>query len=213
MTTSTKLLLLSCACLTGCATYGSQLLDRDSSDTSWEATRTGGIPITVKVPTHVDINIVQRSYYKDGQPFTVATANGQLCSLRTFHVTHLVVETERVFTIDPKRPAAGTAHSTINFDGQYPKDMKSDVTDETILRVGNLISSVNKTFGIGSGRGASDAAPKSLEKLELFPVDRVVAIQRFHLDAADLELQVQQFLDEKLNHCNHASSMAGMNGQ
>lgn len=191
--------------MSGCASYHSQLVDRDYCNTAWETENLKGIPVTLKVPTHIDVTVTAESWFKSGQPF--CTQNG--CQLVTHRVEDALVETEKIFTVDPKRPAAGSAKSEINFSGQYIDSMKSEVNDQTIQEIGLAIQRINQAGGLGAlfrpaNEATNPAAPPTdkLEGTKLVHLDRVCASRRFDLSDPDVQLQIQCFLDESINgHC------------
>ncbi len=166
----------------GCASFESQLVHRDPCNTKWEHVEADGIPITVSVPTHIDLQIVQESWFHHGQPFP-----SEHDPLITIRVEHSIVATDRLFTIDPKRPAAGTARPVINLKNQYPDLISSQVNDQTIQEIGAAIARLNNSGGFPAVFG-SPASEKSLTdagniRAQLFRVDSVLAARRFDLEA------------------------------
>jgi len=155
-----------------------------------------GVPITVSVPTHIDVRVVQEAWLYKGKPFP--SADDQLITTR---VEHEVVYTDRIFTVDPKRPAAGTSKPSITMNGQYPDLIKSDVNDETIKEIGAAIARINGAGGFAAAFGTSASEknqPGSLSKNKsrMFHIDNVTAANRFDLDAPDLQFRIQSFLDQ-----------------
>ncbi len=73
-------------------------------------------------------------------------------------VSFELVSVPELFTVDIKRPAAGTAKNSIEFDDgkQFPKKYSSDVDDKTIDAVGDLVGKLAdaaKKFVTASSRG------------------------------------------------------------
>ena len=69
-----------------------------------------GVPITIKVPTHVDVKIIETSYLFD---------NGSGLSEFKLMYPHrdveiVTIETEKVFTVDFKRPISGSLNYKAN---------------------------------------------------------------------------------------------------
>lgn len=105
------------------------MLTRDESNSFW--TRKGnlkGVPITLKVPTHVNLTIFERHFlFEDGNgyhkriklPFVV----------RDF--AQEFVYSEKIFTVDFKRPAAGLYNLNLDLTSdQYIDELQHDITDD-----------------------------------------------------------------------------------
>lgn len=190
-------LCLSVCC--GCASFESQLVHRDACNSKWQHMEADGVPITVSVPTHIDVRVVQEAWLYKGKPFP--SGNDQLVTTR---VEHEVVYTDRIFTVDPKRPAAGTSKPSITMNGQYPDLIKSEVNDETIKEIGAAIARINGAGGFAAAFGISASeknqpSPSPHNTDHLFRIDNVTAANRFDLDAPDLQLQIQSFLDQHVS--------------
>src|SRR3954465_10418293 len=90
----------------GCTSMTSTMLTRDESNRFW--TRKGGlkgVPITLKVPTHVQLTVFERY-------FVVKDPNGHRHRMQLPYVVRDFssdfIYTEKIFTVDYKHPAAGT---------------------------------------------------------------------------------------------------------
>lgn len=200
-----KILVASTLALTtGCASFESQLLHRDQCNSKWQHMEADGIPITVSVPTHIDVRVVKESWLHQGKPFP-SEANQMI----TTRVEHEVVYTDRIFTVDPKRPAAGTSKPVVTMNGQYPDLIGNNVNDQTIQEVGAAIARINgaggfaAAFGITASDSGGGAPPAINNRGKLFRIDNVSAANRFDLDAPDLQFQIQTFLDQHVG-CNSA---------
>ena len=83
----------------GCASIKSDMVTRDESNQCWEVRHLTGVPVTVRLVTHLRVEIIESHYLKsDGTP--VASVVGR-------EVKHTPISTPKIFTVDFKRPAAG----------------------------------------------------------------------------------------------------------
>lgn len=150
-----------------------------------------GVPITLRLPTHLDVVVKENIFFRRS---TLA-----LTRLPTPHrhlfVETTLVETEKVFTVDPKRPAAGALTYNMTFgDGandQYFKSIAFNIQDDTIKEVTNSLNTILPLFKQAAKEaGAGDIPPAADFETEI----RTVAWKRFDLDALDLEQQVHDFV-------------------
>jgi hypothetical protein len=154
-----------------------------------------GIPITIKVPTHVDIYIYEKYFYQ-ALPADHPTMLKQVTMARpTLWVDVKPIETEKVITVDWKRPLSGTlAYGAKLGSDQYFDAINSKITDTTIKDVTAAIQAIAAT---------PTAAGKIQGVTNLFEDDRVVAFKRFDLDECDVESQILEFVQHHLNGCNN----------
>ncbi|MCY2966775.1 MAG: hypothetical protein NT069_24625 [Planctomycetota bacterium] len=198
--------------VTGCASFSGQLLDRNPENTDWQTKEVRGIPITVKVPTHIEVRVYQESYYHHGKPLLGADG----LPIRATRVEHDTIETSKIFTVDMKRPAAGTANPHIDFEDQYVRTMKNEVNDQTIEAVSTLIATVNRSGGLGALFRASPAAEsgaaatKRFASAGLFHIDQLVAAQVFEFADPMVREKIEAFLDEHINQCASQREEAAM---
>jgi hypothetical protein len=221
------LLLFLLSIESGCSSARSTLLHRGELDQQWESERMlHGVPITVQVPTHIRLEIVEHRYLglfdSDGQPAAspAASAPDDSPSVKSNSdriewldasamdvpirsVRHELIKTSKIFTVDPKRPAAGTMDATLKFggaNGQYFDQIDYSVEDRTLEAITGLIGKVAKDglVGVATSREGDGEDVDSY----LYHVDTVVASAMFSLDAPDLELQMSQFLERHLNRCH-----------
>ena len=81
----------------------------------WQTKHLRGAPVTVWVPSHLEIRIKENRYLFDGT--LVMDETGKAATTR--HVEIQVREKREVFTVDFVRPGAGTAEITADFKNQY----------------------------------------------------------------------------------------------
>ncbi|MEL7496694.1 MAG: hypothetical protein AAFN77_03745 [Planctomycetota bacterium] len=201
------LLLLIAATICGCKSFGSTMLERNESNNGWQKMRKlRGIPITLKVPTHIRIDI-EETYYltrkSTDQPMTMVDMEP------VREIKHNFILGEKIFTVDFKRPAAGTIDSTIDFveqDGehqQYFDKIVSTVTDETIAKTTELVNTLGSS--LRSGTGTSSSIGSEIAN-HLVPIKSVVATEVFELDDPMFEQVVADFLQCHLNQCHDCAT-------
>ncbi len=181
----------------GCVSMRSVMLHRNESNTAWEKTRhLPGVPITLKVPTHLQISIVEKHFLTKAQ-------DGYRRVELPVPVRRVQMDfqyTERIFTVDFKRPAAGTLDLKLRFkeDQQYFEQIEQRVIDQTIQDVAKLIGAIAPR-GVLAPAVAASAVPADLVEIE-----SVVAVGWFELDDPTFEHQVSAFLHCHLNQAHDA---------
>lgn len=201
--------------MVGCSSTRSTLLHRGECDNGWEKERLlHGVPITLQVPTHLKVEVVERHYLAlvesaaaDAQEPEIDWFNAKSAGIPVIRsVRTELIKTAKIFTVDPKRPAAGTMDTTLKFggvNGQYFDDIDYFVEDKTIEAITGLLGKVAKQGLIGAptAEGGEQRAGKGVDG-RLHPVDSVVASRLFSLDAPDFEQQLAAFLKTHLNGCH-----------
>ena len=201
----------------GCTSVSSTLLNRTDGDMFYgnsngklksegQTRPFEGIPITVKVPTHVDVAIKEKIRFKIGHN---SIQRLMTCKRHLFVDTSLI-HTDKVFTVDIQRPAAGTLDYEVEFgtgaDRQYFDSIKSKIVDETIADTTTAINAVITAIRTNAGEG-----DKLTDSTGLIEEVRTVAWKRFDIDAPDFELAVSEFVDRHLNCCNSCQEYAASN--
>ncbi len=96
-----------------------------------------------------------------------------------------LVTVPEVFTVDIKRPAAGTATNYIEFEPgqQFPKKYSMDVEDKTIDAVGDLVGKLAdaaKKFVTASARGAGQVQSvkvgETVTRIRLYRIEDFLAV-------------------------------------
>jgi hypothetical protein len=190
--------LFACLLLTqiGCNSMSSTMLTRDESNQFW--TRKNGlkgVPITLKVPTHVQLTVFERH-------FLVNDENGRAYRLPLPFVvrdfSQEFIYSEKIFTVDFKRPAAGTYNLHLDLtDDQYIEKLQYDVTDTTIQRVTELVQQL-----VPGGLAAETVSGEAEQNYE--EIQSVVAVDMFEIDAPDFEEQMSAFVNCHLNQAHDA---------
>lgn len=215
-------LLCALACVTtlGCSSVKSTVLNRTQDDVFFgnsngnpdgncAARPFNGVPITLRVPTHLDIavkeTILLRTFGSGDKMLLVRLQT----PIRQLSIEAKLVETDKVFTVDVKRPAAGTLDYTMEFgdktgdldNTQYFKQIKSHIVDKTVQDADKALQTVlpllRKATPASAGDTASDLAAQVITET------RTVAWKRFDLDTPDFEMEVGCFVEQHLNCCNN----------
>jgi hypothetical protein len=197
-------IILCLALAPGCTSLRSTIINRFEDDT-YAGNSNGdlkrhdmarpyrGVPITIKVPTHVDVKIVETSYMYRGPSDELRELK---LTLPHRDVEIATIETDKVFIVDFKRPLSGSLKYKATFgEDQYFDEISGKLEDTTITDVASLVATIVPMFG-------KPASTTNTLADELIVNKRVVAYRRFDIDAPDFELQVRCFLDEHLN-CGH----------
>ena len=154
------------------------------------------MPVTVKIPTHVEVRIVEQRYLQSDGHLLATDKDGKV-PLVTTRVDYFVREKEEVMLVDSNRPAAGTLTYAATFKGQFFDGYNTKIDDktiETITGVINNIASLRKP-------PAKAAALIGDENVNITAVDRIVAVKVFDVRCPDIQAQVQQFANDYLNNC------------
>ena len=153
MTRTASILLLAClAGLTGCQSFSSTMLNRldnnsfvgnsnGTANSKCGARPFKGIPIALKVPSHLDVYI-DEIYYMTEDDADRAALSDALTGTRILNVRTQLIKTRKIFTVDYKRPASGTLNLQTQFsDEQYFKSIATALQDTTIVDSANLLNS------------------------------------------------------------------------
>lgn len=155
--------------LSGCKSIQSTFLERNPLSGGTDCIDLDGYPITLKVPTHLRLTLYETTFLEEkpkvgieANGWEVVTVNGTPLTTTTF--TTQLIETEKIFTVDHKRPCAGQNKYGVNFtDDQYIDQMSSALTDDAIRQSGIAVS---RAITLLSGRNVeartSDDATRTL---------------------------------------------------
>ena len=177
----------------GCSTSKSTLLSRNESNTGWnKIAHLSGTPITLRVPTHLRVYIYEKHFLEKttvgGVVHWQKVEAGPMYDFGTE-----LMYTEKIFTTDFKRPAAGMINLKVDYTDQYVDSVQQDITDQTIEKVGELVSRIPALFTPASGPADSASADTLKE------VKSVLAANVFEIDDPNFEAHVTAFVQENLN--------------
>jgi hypothetical protein len=204
---------------TGCSTIKSELYSTNGCSEDRTTKHLHGAPITVDVPSHVRIEIVEKKYFEIQQVPDPATpvppglppATKSMMIFRpdlrcTRAVNYDLITMKELFTVDLKRPLSGTIDYTLGFDAktQYFNALKTKTVDTTITDVAALIQTVIATtptlasLGKIKLTGTTVPPPGTTDIIE---IPGVIAVELFSINDPQLNEKVQAFLETYLNQC------------
>jgi hypothetical protein len=185
----------------GCSSISSTHVERDKDLCGWNTTKLHGMPITLEVPHHFKISIVDTYYEKNGNVLRVPPADPKQETLPfplTSRRVDVVVEnTKEIFTVDFVRPAAGTlsTKASLDADRQYFTSIDNKIVDKTIQDI---------TTAVGTLSQALNPLLKTralVQDATLVQHDRVVAVTFVEIGDPNALVKIHQFLCEHLNGC------------
>lgn len=190
----------------GCASFSSTLLHRDSNNLCWQRKKhLKGMPVTLEVPTHLKVDVIEKKYLilKRDAKTGENTVQVLPCPTPIREVRKEFIKTKQIFVVDLKRPAAGTLNANIDLDPskQYFNEIKTELSDTTIDAVSELIASVAPSGLIGAPTSSGEAFNDNLKELE-----SVVATQIFEINAPDFEMTLRNYMEQHLNCCHDCNS-------
>lgn len=180
----------------------STMVTRDESNVRWEKhPHLRGVPITLKVPTHLKVIVFERHFLqkKTVGDTTVVERLKLPFVLRDYH--HEFIYTEKIFTVDFKRPAAGFYNLRLDMtDDQYIDQVQHDVTDTTIEEVTKVV----KKFAPSGVFVEPSALSSSKIEASLTEIESVAAVGLFEIDDPEFEMKLSGFLNCHLNQSHDA---------
>lgn len=189
--------LLICTGLTGCSTVRTTFMKADPCGNLIESTGRceKGVPVVVKTPTHVKVQIWQKDFYNIGDGKTAVHL--QNATIRNVKIEK--IETSKLVMLDPKRPISGIGQFEIKYDdfgNGSLAEVRYKSVDDTIKKIGELAATVAK-----SGLGFVDGGETKWRIIETD--ERLVAMRTFSIDACERG-EVDAFVLQYIN-CNDES--------
>lgn len=180
----------------------STMLTRDESNQCWDKVdHLPGIPITLKVPTHVKVYVYDRYYLQTVERGGIKVIERLKLPYPVRDFSQEFIYTEKIFTVDFKRPAAGAFNLHLQMtDDQYIQKVEHDVTDQTITAVGKLLQQLGTKNLLGRTASLTENDPLS----QLPQVNSIAAVGVFEIDAPDFEQQLSEFINTHLNQAHDA---------
>ncbi len=132
------MVLVIVAALCGCRSIESRLIDADPRTGRLAEAKLQGYPITLKVPTHLRITLYRNHFIEESRDGGVQVVTYANEPLTTISYASQLLETEKVFTVDHLRPAAGQLHYGINFTADQYIDKVSSAATEDAIRQSSL---------------------------------------------------------------------------
>jgi hypothetical protein len=182
--------------IVGCSSSRSTMLTRNECNTGWNKIgHLHGTPITLRVPTHVRIYVYEK--YCMEKVTVAGVSRWQRADLPLLYdFGSEVLYTDKIFTTDFIRPAAGTFNLDVNYSDQYVQRVQQDITDETLKDVTALLATLpGKFLPLPGGTKASDDPGVDWKEIK-----SVVAANVFEIDDPNFETNVASFVQEHLHH-------------
>lgn len=187
----------------GCTTYSTESLSRSPSDQlSYDNDRPlKGVPIALKVPTHVDI-FIEESYFigrNDSDQVLELTMRDRLGNpIRSLNVRPEMVHTKKIFVVDFKRAAAGATKNGLEFNAdQYLSEVSGKIEDETITQAAEAFSAIAPLLKATPTNAKGEDV--RLTGSNIVSGKRVVAFRRFDIAQVDFEDAVSQFVEQHIS--------------
>lgn len=184
------------------------MFSRNECNTGWtQFKQVNGVPITVKIPTHLKLYVYEKHYLElETTAGVQRVSKAELPVIRDF--AHEMVYGEKVVMVDFKRPGAGAFNLEVDFtEDQYIQKIQHDITDTTLEQVNEFVgTSLPNFFKPVSDSGGADDISKKLKE-----VKSVAAVGMFELDAPDFEEQVTAFLQQHINCQSTSGSPVALN--
>ena len=210
-------LLLVVLAVAGCNSIRTTVLDRTENGNLVCGNHSGhlkGVPVMVKVPTHIEVRIYQRDYWYANVENKLVPLEQQMA---TRFVDTKVQMTEQMFLVDPKRPAAGTGVYAFKFNSSaddkdagkgYLKSVAYQANDETLTRSATLLTSIAGLIGPPSTTLASKTSSNGRKRTKddavlPYSTDRLVKMMRFDINSPTVDDDIREFLDTHLNNCHN----------
>jgi hypothetical protein len=171
--------LLVCTALAGCSTVKTTFMRVDPCGNLIEATGRceRGVPVVVKTPTHIKVQIFQKDFYNIGEGNTAIHLSD--ASIRNVKIEK--IETSKMVMLDPKRPISGIGQFEIKYDdlgNGSLSEVRYKSVDETIKRIGELAATAAK-----GGLGLVESKEINWRIIETD--ERLVAMRTFPIDACE----------------------------
>lgn len=205
-------IIFSLLATSGCSSFRTTTLDRSEHDCLVvNPTRPlKGIPVALRVPTHLELRVIESSYWEKRNQLGAKPTLVPLSTCRpTRTVTHRICETEKIFLVDPVRPAAGTMNYGFTFQSNastaagkeaagkgYLQDVQYKIDDQTIQQSADLLSNSIGLITALQTAAANRALPNNSN---LITTERAVAYARFDINSPSFEHEVAVFLDCHVN--------------
>lgn len=208
-----RALMLTLIATSGCCSIRTTAIDRKENDCLVVNPECPmhGIPVQLKIPTHLELKVVETTYWeKQDIPGEKPTLVPLSTCRATRTVEHDVCYTEKIFLVDPVRPGAGTSaygfafksggDNNKNVGKGYLEKVSYKIDDQTIKESANLLSSA-LGFISAFQTGSSDPNPNTGT---LVSTDRTIAYGQFDINSPSFEEEVSAFLDCHVNRAGNS---------
>jgi hypothetical protein len=170
----------------------------------WATKKIRGIPVTVNVPTHLEIRVTERRYYQPGGKFEpVKDVNCNPVFSR--HICEEVKEKAQLVFVDTVRPGAGTLAMGAGFSNdknkQFFSSYDSNIDDQTINTIAALIPGIEPVLAnLKKARAvAGEATTPAPADMAMAFTEHLVAVKLFDVNDPCLTDAVRQFVSQNMN--------------
>lgn len=182
----------------GCTSVQSTMVTRDEANQFWERHDClNGIPITLKVPTHLKVYVFHKHYLDlvSGNKVVSATLD---VVLKDF--AHEFMYTEKIFFVDFKRPPAGSSNLRVDMtQEQYIDELQHDITDRTLSDASSLLAAFTGSTGLKPKTASATENAKRRKEIR-----SLVAVGIFEIESPDFEMKLRNFIDCHVNKSHDA---------
>ncbi len=182
---------------TGCESSSSTLLYRDIGDMTWKKKHSSGVPITLDVPTYLKLTVVQQQFLNKNHQLI----RDNNIPITAYDVRQEIINTKKIFTVDMKRPAAGTWETELllDKDKQYFTSIKHKGEDKTIDTIGKQVNDLLKNVVPLIPKSRLQSAGAGPPEAQYTVIESVVRMGTFKLEDIDFEMKVTQFFCEAVH--------------
>ncbi len=191
----------------GCTSFRTTSLGRLDSDSLFVecfGRKKKGIPVKLKVPTHVVVSVYEQQVLIRGNDGVKL----QSFSPPQYEVESKLAYTDKVFLVDFVRPAGGTltlgssSKEGITFDDdQYFKTIQATVEENTMQQIGQALNTIKGTFTSAGKTVSSGVVTPENNTLNLKFEKSIIACQRFDMARPDWEHEVNDFVQQYIAEC------------
>jgi len=199
-------ILATCFASVACSSIKTTHLKRNKSNTGWKKTCLHGMPVTLRVPHHYEVNVAEVYYEMGGNLLRDASdTNATKSPVTSLDVDFKVVEAEEVFTVDFVRPGAGTLQTkaTLDSNTHYFKSIDNEIVDNTIEEITKSIQAIGDAI-------KPFAAKKSLAEIPGVTQHRkILATLLVDVNDPFAKEKIHEFLCKHLNSCTDCATRPG----
>lgn len=201
------LFVATCICVTGsigCTSIKSTHVKRDENICGWKTDKLHGYPITVKVSHQLEVRIMKKEYVQGNKVLRDAVTGKPI---QTRYAKFKVLERDEIFTVDFKRPGAGTLTYNVELDAekQYFEKIHNEIEDKTIEAITQALGIVGEGFSaIPRAKPAGNFGD-----LNVGTIESLVGITVIDITDPELEQKVHAFLCRYLTGCTPPCSIDG----
>ncbi len=187
------------ASLVGCTSVHSTSLETVDGFT-WMKQKAKGIPTTLRVPSQIKIVIKGTTWLDADTGLSKPLINNHGKPMVTA-VDHEIIYDDKIFLVDPKRPAAGTLKLGLTFSDRggitgYNSDIDDQLVEVLASELNSALSTIIGGFLPGGGDGAGESA-QDITGNKL--IDIILASAVFDVDDPMLEHNIMEFLNSVIN--------------